>query len=162
MATLKRPLADRRGKVRVRWYPVNTDETFTKGDWVYISSGKLSICAAAGNDVGNISLLGRSLANAEDVANSISGLCPVEIADDTAEFAFPIYHGTAASAVTANADIGATYPLRNQGGIWGLNKENDGTNDRIKVTEVDLSRYPLGEQYGVVWGKVIAANRQAD
>ena len=162
MATLKRPLGDRRGKVRVRWYPVNTGQTFVKGDWVYIVTGKLSIAAVAGSAVDDTPILGRALAGAVDSLNSTSGLCPVEIADDTAEFAFPIWHGTAASAVTANADVGTDLPLKNQGGVWVVNKQADGTDDRIKITEIDVSRYPVGEQYGVVWGKVLAAWRQGD
>lgn len=160
MSTLKRPAGDRRnvfGATQIRYYPEAASQTFKVGDWLYLVSGKLTIAAAAGNDVGNIKLLGRAAAPATGVTDTY---LPVEIADENAIFSLPMYHGTAGSAVTAVTDIGTDLPLRNQGGVWCVNKQNDGTNDRISVIEIDRSLYPVGEQYGVVLGKLLAAHRQ--
>ena len=144
------------GQPVINWYPEASSQSFKAGDFVYRVSGKLTICAAASNDVGNISILGRAVSPA---TGTVDTKLPVEIATDVSEFLFLMYHGTAASAVTAVTDPGTTLPLRNQAGTWAVNKQNDGTNDRILITEVSED-YPVGEQYGFVWGKVLAANRE--
>lgn len=144
------------GQPSVDWFPEAASQSFKEYDFVYRVSGKLTICAAASNDVGNISILGRAMAKASGVVDT---RLPVEIATDVSEFLFVMYHGTPASAVTAVTDPGTTLPLRNQAGVWCVNKQNDGTNDRILLTAID-GTYDVGEQYGYVWGKVLAANRE--
>jgi hypothetical protein len=144
-----------------RFYPVNAGQTFQVGDWVYLTGGGLSICAAAGNNVGNITPLGRAEASAAAILALPSGMqvCPVSAADGDSEYLFAVYHSTAASAVTAMSQVGSTFPLRNQGGQWVVDIEHAGTNDRILVTEI-AKDFPAGTQYGYVYGKLIAANRQ--
>lgn len=160
MATLARPKGpDYKFKSKNKWFPEAASQTFVKGDWVYLASGKLTICAAAGNDVGAISILGRAAADATGVTDT---MLPVEVADDNSEWLFPVYHSTPASAVRAVTDVGATWPLRNHtGNIWCLNKENNGTNDAFVVKSLDYATYPdLTEQYATVWANVLAATRQ--
>jgi hypothetical protein len=145
------------GQPVVKWFPEAATQSFKEKDFVYRVSGKVTICAAAGNDVGNITILGRAMGPATGVTDTE---IPIEIATDQSEFLFTMYHGTPASAVTAVTDPGTTLPLRHiAAGHWGVNKQNDGTNDRILVTEV-AEHYDVGEQYGYVWGKVLAANRE--
>lgn len=158
-----RPSRKRGGTVICKFYPVTAAQTFVVGDWVYLTSNKLSICAAASNDVGNIKIMGRALANAADVLANAAGTpvaqCPVEVTQDNDEFLFAMYSATPASAITAVTDIAATFPLRNQAGQWVLNIDNQSTNDRVIVTERDVT-YPNGAQYGWNWGKILVAQRQ--
>lgn len=123
---------------------------------MYLVSGKVTICAVASNEVGNISILGRAAAKASGVVDT---MLPVEVSIDGSEWLLPVYHGTPASAVLAVTDVGLTYPMRNQGGVWCFNKQTVGTNNRFKLTSID-SQYPVGEVYGTAWGNVAAANRQ--
>jgi len=164
--TIRKP-SPRRGGIcdKPQYYEVTAGQTFVIGDWVYLVSNKLSIAAAASNDVGNITLAGRALANAADVlagtaGNLVNGVwqCPVELPADDSEYLFPIYHSTGASAVTAISDVGTTLPLRNQAGAWVLNKETDGTNDRFVITELS-AEHPVGETYGHVWARPLEANK---
>lgn len=149
---------------RGRWtrdeYNVTAAQTFKVGDWVYLdSNGTLVIAAAASNDVGNVLLLGIASGNAVDYL-ALGTKCPVDIPGPDAECLFALYHGTAASAVLAETTLDAptSLPLRNQGGQWVLNVENDGTNDRVVVTAFH-PEYPAGTQYGWVWGRVLLAKQ---
>ena len=151
-----------RGKWTTKYYGVTAAQTFVVGDWVYLdSSGTLAICATASNDVGNIKILGRALANASDILALPSGVavCPVSIPSDDGEFIIQLYHSTAASAVMAETamDVPTVLPLRNQGGLWVADVETDGTNDRVVIVERH-PKYPHSEQYGWFWGRISPAD----
>lgn len=146
-----------------QYHGVTAAQTFVVGDHVYLDgSGTLAICAASGNDVGNIELLGIAAANAADILarTGDQALCPVSVPGPGAEFLIQLYHGTAASAVLAASDMDAPpiLPLRNQGGIWVANVENDGTNDRIVITERHLHD-AFSTQYGWFWCKYDLTHR---
>lgn len=152
---------------KTRHYEVTAAETFEPGDHVYLDgSGTLAIAAADGNDVGNIRLLGIAQAFAADcLANSrkCPVLCPINPA---AEFLTAVYHSTGVSAVYAATDIdGAattvTVPLRNQGGNWVANRENNSTNDRVVITERH-DKYPYSTQYGWFWCHYLTAGASLD
>lgn len=157
---------DRRGSACLtKYFPVTTGQAFVVGDWLYLTSGKLSIAAAASADVGNVTLVGRALANAADVLAGTAGLyddaqwkCPVEVPSDDSEYLGQVYHGTVASATISDTELGngTTLPLRNQAGQWVLNKENDGSNDRAFITE---RVSPATDTYCYVWWKPIEANK---
>lgn len=149
-----------RGDWNTYYYGVTAGQTFVKGDWVYlVAAGTISIAAAAGNDVGNIKILGRAEANAADVLAQPTGrqLCPVAVPSDSGEFLVQLYHSTAASAVLAETGMDAptVLPLRNQDGFWVANVENDGTNDRVVIVERH-PKYAFSEQYGWFWARISA------
>lgn len=159
--------APRRGLWETRYYGVTAAQTFKVGDHVYLdSSGTLAIAAAASNDVGNIKLLGIAMANAAQVLakSGDEALCPVAVpVMGSGEFLTQLYHGTAASAVLAETamDVPTTLPLRNQGGLWVANVENNGTNDRVMILERDL-KYPFSEQYGWFWASYMPTHLLAN
>lgn len=160
--------APTRGRWTIGHYEVTAAQTFKAGDWVYLTdAGTISIAATASNDVGALDVLGIAQANAADCL-TLSGdaaRCPVSIPTENGEFLTQIYHSTGASATFAITDLGvgaagapSTYPLRNQGGVWVANKENNGTNDAVAIVERHQA-YPYGEQYGWFWARLITGAR---
>lgn len=157
-----------RGTWTLKYCAVTAAQTFKVGDWVgKDSSGTLIIAAAASNDYDSSTpglLWGIAQANAADILANPSGdlaRCPVLVPGRDAEALFQVYHSTTASATIADTDIdGAAaplkLPLRNQGGVWVLNKENDGTNDAFQITE----RYPGHSGTDTlpwVWAKLLSS-----
>lgn len=154
-----------RGNWQTLYYRPTAAQTYVPGDFVYLdSSGTLAIAAAASNDVGNLEILGISAHDAADVLALPS--TPIERrlgavmvpADNTAQFLTAVYHSTGASAVIAETDLDGqlTLPLRNQAGLWVVNLENDGTNDRCLVVERH-DRYAWSTQYGWFWVNLMPA-----
>lgn len=133
-----------------RYSTVASGQTFGVGDFVYLdANGQLTIAAAASNDVGNLRFAGISDGSAAQcLAESRKcGYIPL----DGLVFTLPLYHSTASSATLAEneTDTPLTLPLRNQGGIWCLNKENNGTNDRFVVLGLSPASV-FGENYTLV------------
>lgn len=153
-----------RGDWETKFFGVTAAQTFKVGDHVYLdSSGTLAIAAAASNDVGNIKMLGIADANAVDILarTGDQATCPVKVPNSSnGLFLSQLYHGTPASAVLAETDMDApiTLPLRNQAGIWVVNVQNDGTNDRIVVVERHL-KTAFADQYQWFWCKYDVTHR---
>lgn len=165
--TLDIPKIFTRGNWMTLHYRPTAAQTYVPGDFVYLdSAGTLAIAAAASNDVGNIEILGISAHDAADVLALPS--TPTERrlgavmvpADDSAQFLAAVYHSTGASAVIAETDLDPqlTLPLRNQGGLWVVNKENDGTNDRALVVSRH-DKYGWSVQYGWFWCNLMPAGK---
>lgn len=158
-----RPSRRRGTESLAQHYPVTAAQTFVVGDYVYEVSGKLSICATTGNDVGAINIAGRSLGNATEVlanpAGSPVATCPIDPANDGSQFLSYAYSATPSSAITAITQVGSAYPLINNAGQWGYDIDNAGTNNRVIVKELH-PQYPVGTQYGWAWINVLTANRQ--
>lgn len=159
--------SEKRGRWDIKYCEVTASQTFKVGDWVYKdTAGTLAICAASGADVGAILPWGRAAADAADVLNNSALFpdgCPVDVPGYDGEFVVAVYHSTGASAVLAATDVdGAastiTLPLRNQGGQWVANKENNGTNDLL-VIQSRHPKYPWSTQYGWFWAKLKPAAR---
>lgn len=152
-ATLLAPPQVFRGEWEIEDFPITAGQTFKPGDFVYLVSGAISICAAPSNDVGNIApmgIVGGDAAQLLAYTNTVFDV-PVHMpAGKNHRFLLPVYHSTAASAVIAATDLPITLPLRNQGGIWCVNKETNGTNDRIIVL-ARHEEYPFSETYGWFW-----------
>jgi hypothetical protein len=123
-------------------YNITAGQTFKPGDPVYLdTNGTLAIAATSGNDVGNIKIVGISQGDATQLL--LEGLkCSVAIPTPSSRWLL----------TEANLDLGNTYPLRNQGGIWCLNVENNGTNDRMTAMSFH-DEYLPGTTYGWVYSK---------
>lgn len=138
-------------------FPEAASQTFKRGDLVYLSSGKVTEARAPGNNLqasGNAPI-GIAADNASGTTNQD---CVVLIFDDRLEICLPVTHGTAASAITAITQIGTSYELENVTS-YGYAVAIDDTSSPLFVPTEISGQYPVGEQYGWVWGKVLTAER---
>lgn len=150
------------GSIKIRNFPVAASQTFKKGDWVTLSSGQVTVAVAAGSNVASgTKILGMAAADAPTTTNS---QVPVVMADDSTEFSVAIYHGTPASAVSAVAQIGTAYELRNDS--TGGSVVDIGTTSNTKAQIVGFAdeqpnsgTFTVGVQYAPVWVKILAAQR---
>lgn len=151
---------------KTHYCEVTASQTFVAGDWVYkAAAGTLSIAAASGNNVNSsdLQLMGIALASAADVLAEPAGrrICPVAVPLPGAQFLAPVYSATPASAVLAATDIDSevsthVLPLRNQGGIWCVDIDGNGTDDAVAIMERH-PMYPFSERYGLFWCSIIPA-----
>jgi hypothetical protein len=138
-------------------YPEAASQTFKRGDFVYLASGKVTEARAPGNnliDSGNTPI-GIAAANASGTTDED---CVVILLTEDLEICLPVTHATAASAITAITQVGTAYELENvtdKGYAYAI---DDTGNPMVKVTAIS-EQYPVGEQYGWAWVKVIAAER---
>lgn len=160
MATRTKSFPRVSGEWRPKVYTEAASQSFKAGDFLYVASGGggVAICAAAGANFSAGSgerFVGIALQNASGVTNAaISVVAPV---DDSANVYLPVeYDGTPASAVTAIAQVGDSYCLRNISASegWGINL-NAASNPTFTIRSI-AKDFPVGEQYGTVVAAPVA------
>lgn len=149
---------------RTQIFPEAAAQSFKAGDFVNLSSGKVQLAVAASGtyasaDLNNANILGMVTHDATGVTDSD---VTVVLASDDTLFCLPVLHNTPASAVTAITQVGTVYDIAHYtlGGVtaWGVTL--DDTADPC-VEVVDIID-PVGEQYGLVLVKVLAAARDLE
>jgi hypothetical protein len=150
------------GPLKIRNFPVASSQTFKKGDWVTLTSGQVAVAVAAGSNLaGGTKVLGMAWADAPTTTNA---QVTVVVADDSTEFAVAVYHATPASAVTAVAQIGTSYELRNDSTGGSVVDIGSTTNTKVQITgfadeQPNSGVNTVGVAYAPVWVKVLAAQR---
>jgi len=138
-------------------YPEAASQTFKRGDFVYLASGKVTEAVAPGSNLKDDGNLAIGIA-AGDASGTTDQACSVILLDDDLQICLPVTHATASSAITAVTQVGTAYELENVTS-YGYAVAIDNTGNPIaKVVEI-ADQYPVGEQYGWVWVKIIAAER---
>lgn len=133
------------GGVLYKEYPVS-GQTLSRGQMVALSSGLLVTAKAAGNNLGSGDKLVGFLMH--DVTSDMTTAI-VAFAGRPNIITLPVYHGTPASAVTAAAQRGTAYEVRNHTG--NIPCVDIGSTTNTKATVVDINkRYAVGEQYGLL------------
>ncbi len=140
-STLK-PIGVVIGEYDVRYYQPTAAQTFGYGDWlIWNAAGTVSIAAAAGNAVGNVDIVGRSLGSAADVlaiSDTKARRVPVLVPRMNTEFVFPLIAAAATTAVATLAltDLDSTaktdLDLVNTGVGWALAADT-ATNPKFRV-----------------------------
>lgn len=134
----------------VREFPEAASQSFKAGDPVDLVSGKLTLAVAAGNNFGaGDDIVGVAL---EDASGTTNTRIKVYVFNANTILRLPVYHSTAASAITAYTQIGTSYEIRfHTGSILCVDIENT-TNAKGKVIGINEGdpRNPVGEQYGLV------------
>jgi hypothetical protein len=124
-------------------------QSFKAGDWVDSSSGKIALAVAAGNTLGaNDDCWGIALEDATGTTNN-----PIRIYKFHPGFRIilPVYHGTAASAITAYADIGSSFGIRfHTGNIWCVALDETSATKGWITYIPNQRQMPIGTQYGLV------------
>jgi len=134
----------------IRNYPEAAGQSFKRGQFVYLASGKVTACA---DDAAAI--LGMALKDASTVTDTD---VPVALADANTLYEMCVYHGTPASAITAITQVGVNYALQVDDNKCYVDIEDTG-NDAFVVegfSPVDA----IGDQYGRVFVRVLAAASQ--
>jgi hypothetical protein len=153
---LRKEIPARRGNWEVQYFPEAASQTFVTGDLLAISSGTCTIAKAAGNDFNQDD--GDFLGIAGEAASGTTGnKVQVHVpCDRGATFELPVEHATAASAVTAESQVGTEYELTHtSAGVWGVTIDTT-SKPVVKVKDVS-DRFAVGEQYGTVWVMPLAA-----
>jgi hypothetical protein len=137
-------------------YPEAASQSFKRGDFVYLASGKVTEAVAPGSDLidsGNLAI-GIAAADASGITDAD---CEVILLTEDLEICLPVTHATPASAITAITQVGTSYELENVTSK-GYAVTEGTSNPVVKVVAIS-EQYPVGEQYGWVWVKFIAAER---
>lgn len=140
---------------QVATYPEAASQTFKRGDFVYLASGKVTAAVAAGSNLTSSGNAPIGIA-ANDASGTTDANCVVYIANENLEVCLPVTHATPASAVTAITQIGTSYELENVTSYGYAVAIDDTSNPVFKPSEI-AGQYPVGEQYGWVWGKLLRA-----
>lgn len=134
----------------VKVFPEAAEQSFKAGEFVYLVSGKVTVCASNGTTI-----LGMAVADASGTTDED---CEVYVANGDTVFEANVGHGTPASAVTAITDVGVCYAL-----LVASNKHyvdvEDTDNDAFQVRRLS-PKDNTGDQYGRVEFQVIASARQ--
>lgn len=146
----------------IREYPEAASQTFVKGEAVYLDgAGRVAEFTASVDD-GSTRFLGFA---AGDGSNTTAGAVntPVYIANDDTIFEGNIYHGTAASAITALTDVATLLPLKQLTttglGIIAVDKEDTASQiDSCRIIQLS-PKDTVGDTYGRVWFVIEAAAR---
>lgn len=151
-------------------YPEAASQTYKQNDLVYLVNGSVTKCATAGSTITTSGNLPWGIATM-DATGTTGADAIVERIDGQTRFLAAVDHATAASAVTALAQIGATYVITTfasgHGGGFFVQIDNT-TNPIFEVLEIPgeystTTRgdgpYAIGEQWGTVEGMLIATGR---
>lgn len=138
-------------------YPEAASQSFKRGDFVYLASGKVTAAVAPGNNLLDDENLAIGMALVDATGTTDTSL-PILLLTDDVEFCLPVTHATASSAITAITQVGVSYELENVTGYGYAVAIDDTGNPVVKVTEIS-KQYAVGEQYGWVWVKFLDAER---
>ena len=156
-------------------YPVAASQTIDKGDWLKLSSGKVTHAitksGSANTAVANGAspgLIGIALASITTDSNGLatdgSGrtTIPIGLFNDDTEVMVGIYHATPASATQSSVITGTNYEVGIVTGpttaTWTYNMMTTTTNACVNLQEKSIESSPT-ETYGFVWVKPIGTGR---
>lgn len=131
-------------------FPEAASQSFKAGEFVYLASGKVTVCA---DDA--VAILGMA---AHDASGTTDANVIVYLAHPDNVFEANVYHGTPASAVTAITQVGVNYALQVDSNKHYVDIEDTG-HDAFVVTGIS-ERDTLGDQYGRVYFRVLDAASQ--
>ncbi len=148
---------------QILYFPEAATQTFKRGDFVTLSSGKVAVAVAytSGDPVlSGTKILG--IAD-KDATGTTDTPIPVVIANDDTEFLVNVYHATPSSAVPAVAGNGVSYELYRAtitNLAFGMDI-SETTDTKVVQTEIYTGSGGIetGVQYGRVWVKVLQAQR---
>lgn len=127
--------------------PEAASQTFEAGEWVYLASGKVTVCANDAQVIAGIALEPASGVEDTDLRIAVPRVgCKTEMT---------IYHSTEASAITAVTQVGTRYALIIASNIHYVDIEDE-TNLAFLVTKITKRvGYAVGDVYGRVEVEVV-------
>ena len=133
-----------------RYYYEASSQDFEKGALVYLASGYVTHCESDATLYWGVARKAATTAQ--------NGIIPVTLITPTTILSICCYHATAASAITAKADVGIKRPLVLVAGKYYIDK-TDTSNTSLTVIDFD-KRDEIGDIYGKYLVTVLAADCQ--
>lgn len=116
-------------------------QSYGIGDFLYIdSSGTIAICTVDGSSILSSRLAGQATAKATGVTGT--GV-HFRIITEQDLFIFNVYHGTAASAITAQTQLGTRRQLKKINSVWRVDIENSIEGATDSAGQVTIVNFPL-------------------
>jgi len=128
-------------------FPEAASQSFKAGEFVYLSSGKVTVCADNATTI-----LGMATHNASGTTDTD---CEIAIANYDTVFEANVYHGTPGSAITTIEQPGVNYALQSDSNKSYVDVE-DTDNDAFVVRNLS-PRDSVGDQYGRVEFQVLGS-----
>lgn len=155
MASKIFPIRYKAGPKKIETYPEAASQSFKKGAVVYLVNGKVTIAAAAGANVGNISILGIAEHDASGTTDN-----PVKVLLATAQTEFvACLTSDDATATYAVTDIPTAYDLRHVTGAYGFTVNKNSTSN-TRALPVSVITGTESDTFPEIVFKVPGANRQ--
>ena len=121
-------------------FPEAATQTFKCGDLVYLASGKVTVCPDNG-----VTIMGVAATDATgttDTAINVVVLTPSSI------LSLSVYNSTAASAITAVAQVGLKYPIENVSDVIRIDNSDQTTPSLVVIGIDKRDNMVVGDQYG--------------
>lgn len=134
------------GPNEVRPLPEAANQSFEEGEFVYLVSGKVTVCASDG-----VVIMGMALHDASGVTDT-----DVEVLIANSNQTFVMSCGEAAAAAIAVADVGVKYGIRVANNRTYVDPA-DGTNESVVIREPLYDAVDAGDLNPVVIATVIPA-----
>lgn len=139
----------------VKHFPEAASQSFKKGEFVYLASGKVTVCASDATTI-----LGMAM---QDATGTTDTSLPVFVATASTLFVGNVYHGTPGSAITA---VTTCFPDAGPYALYvASNKHHvdigDTGHDSILPVALD-GRDTVGDTYGRIEFKLLPAVLQAE
>lgn len=150
--TLQRWPPFTRGREWIRKFPVSS-QTLSRGEVVKLSSGSLVRVESAGTDIDGDDLIAGFLLH-DVVATDTEAY--ILVAHPGCEFALPVNHDTAASAITATTQYGSEFEMANATGNIPVVAIDNTTKPVGVVTGIFTGLgMAVGDQHGLVWFRIL-------
>jgi hypothetical protein len=138
------------GPARIVSLPEAASQSFKQGQFVYLASGKVTVCADDATTIYGLAM--------QDASGTTDTAMMVMQARDDTEFLMNAYHATPSSAVTAVTQVGVKYGLEVDSNRCYVDISQTGA-DALIINEIMDA---VGDTYGRVKASVIAAAQQRD
>ena len=153
MATIAQLAAKVVSSHKIIHLPEAATQSFKKGEFVYLVSGKVTVLPTTVQSQSKIA--GMAL---RDASGTTDTAIPIAVAEEGVVFEANVYHSTAASAITAVTQVGASYGIKVSSNKQYVNIE-DTTNRIAKIKRLS-PKDTTGDQYGRVEFEIIGSRCQ--
>ena len=159
LADLTRQAIRVRGPVDYFALPEGAAQAYKAGDLLVTDgASRVFIAVAAGNDLtdSGAELLGMAM---QDASGTTDNSQKVMMFTERTEIALPVFHATAASAVTADTEVGNVYVLTNEttgGWVWSIDTASNPMAQMMEIADsYDGIKMSTGGRYNPMWGRFL-------
>lgn len=127
-------------------------QSYGVGDFLYLDgSGNVAIATVDGNANLNGQLAGQATAAYVGSGNNVH----MRRLTRDCIFEMNVYHGTAASAITALTQVGQIYAVKKVSGIWVVDIESTAESATVKIGRVKVIGISKSDTLGDTYGRVL-------